>query len=340
MVSSDVPVISIDYEFDITTRQALAAALAEPKLNPYTGYEAFLGAVRELIAAGRVPESFVSFCRRARERNLVQHPFLFLKGCPIDEELPVFDFDEPVKSKYERKKTFVGESFLVLFANLMGMPAIGYKNVNGGDIVHDIYPQKSLYETQSQKTLKQIGFHKDLANHFVRPDFVNILSMRSCADNEIFTTFVRNQDVIDYVGKDVAAVLREPKFYTPYDDLSVHGDVNQELGRAKMHPVLQGEADLVYFENRTIAESAEGQAAIAKVNAALHKLKARVLMCPGDFVSCANNSSLHGKDVGVIRDAYQQKIRWSIKTVNVGSLEPHRRHFQHYVAGSYAIVDG
>ncbi len=341
MLSSDIPVVSVDYVFEPELGRQLAAELTRPNVNPYTHYPAFFAHVRELIDTKRVPESFVSFCRQARERNLVQRPFLFIKGCPIDEELPVFDFDEPVKSKYALKKTFVGEGFLVLFANLMGTPAIGYKNVNGGDIVHDIYPQKSLYETQSQKTLKQIGFHKDLANHFVRPDFVNILAMRSSEQNEIFTTFVRCQDVVKFLGKSVAAVLREPIFYTPYDDLSVHGDKGQELGRAKMHPVLQGEADLVYFENRTIAETEEGRAALEKVNVALHKLKARVLMQPGDFVSCANNFSLHGKDVGVIRDPYQQKIRWSIKTVNVASLEPHRRHFKQYEAQySYAVVDG
>lgn len=334
------PAVQVDYRFTDEDKQRLVEAFFTITPNPYTEYPAFLRAIRALIEGRRVPEGFVEMCRAARTRDLVDHPFHFLENCPIDQDVPVFDFERPVQSKYELKKTFIGECFLILYAELLGMPAIGYKNVNTGDIIQDIYPQKALYNTQSQKTLAPIGFHKDLANHFVRPDFVNILGMRSHTDNEILTTFVRNRDLIHHIGPDTQRVLREPNFYTPYDDLSTYGDKEGRLGSAAMHPVLQGDVDLVYFENRTITDTDEGTRAIAKLKDALHALKTRVLMKPGDFVSCANHTSLHGKDVDVIRDSYQQKIRWSIKTVNLSNLERHRQHFKVYVPGEYAIVDG
>ncbi len=242
----------------------------------------------------------------------------------------------PVESKYELKKTFIGEAFLVLYSELLGTPAIGYKNVNAGDIVHDIFPKEELYHTQSQKTLAPIGFHMDLANHFVRPDHVNILAMRSCPGNEIYTTFVRNLDLHDELNA-ITDLLRRPDYYTPFDDLSTYGDKANELGEAAPHPILLGDHDFVYFEGRTRGADADGQRATAALDTALHRRKRSVLMRPGDFVSIANNYSLHGKDVETIRDPYQQKIRWSIKTVNVDALA---KHAAHYVPGHYGLVNG
>lgn len=334
------PAIQTDFSFTPDEKQQFKEALSSIPANPYTQYPAFLKGVRQLLAEGRIPQRFVDMCKAARGRDLIAHPFHFVTNCPIDEGVPPFDFEQPVKSKYELKKTFIAEGFLLTYADLMGQPAIGYKNVNAGDILQDIYPMKELYKSQSQKTLLPIGFHKDLANHFVRPDFVNILGMRSFEGNEILTTFVRNRDLIDFLGPDLERVLREPNFYTPYDDLSTHSDKDAKLGRAANHPVIQGEADFVYFENRTVAYSDEGARAVEKVNEGLHSLKSRILMRPGDFVSCSNNTGLHGKDVETIKDPYQQKIRWSIKTVNVLDMEKHRQHFKEYVPGEYAIVNG
>jgi len=325
-----------DFCFDDRDREALLQELEKITINPYREYPAFLEAIRHLIARADGPPLFYKECARARHASKLDHPFHFLRNSPIDRELPIFDMKTPVESKYELKKTFIGEAFLILYSELLGTPAIGYKNVNSGDIVHDIYPKEELYNTQSQKTLAPIGFHKDLANHFVRPDHVNILSMRSYPGNEIFTTFVRNLDLLDEL-RAITDLLRRPDYYTPYDDLSTYGDKANELGQAKPHAILLGDHDFVYFEGRTRGADDEGNHATAALDAALHRRKTSVLMRPGDFVSIANNHSLHGKDVETIRDPHQQKIRWSIKTVNVDSLA---KHTAHYVPGHYGLVNG
>lgn len=77
----------------------------------------------------------------------------------------------------------------------MKQEPIGYTNVNDGDIFQDIHPKRDLVNSQSQKALKPIFFHKDLANHFVRPDWVNILGLRASTENEVYTSFARNKDV-------------------------------------------------------------------------------------------------------------------------------------------------
>jgi L-asparagine oxygenase len=72
---------------------------------------------------------------------------------------------------------------------------VGYVNVNDGDVFQDIYPKESMASSQSQKALKEIHFHKDLANHFVRPDQVYMVGMRSHRRNAVYTSFVRNSDI-------------------------------------------------------------------------------------------------------------------------------------------------
>jgi hypothetical protein len=103
----------------------------------------------------------------------------------------------------------------------MGQQPIGYINVNNGDIFQDIHPMRSLMETQSQKASKTIYFHKDLANHFVRPDWVNILGLRASPENDIYTSFVRNKDLIEALDPIILDRLRREEFNTPYDDLTL-----------------------------------------------------------------------------------------------------------------------
>jgi len=117
----------------------------------------------------------------------------------------------------------------------------------------------------------------------------------------------------------------------------VAGDQNNALGRADMHPVLIDETDFAFFERRTVSSLPRGRMAVNALTNALHALKESVLMAPGDFVGIANNHSLHGKDVVAIRDTVQQRIRWSMKTVNASDLKVHKNHF---IPGQYGVVNG
>ncbi len=240
--------------------------------------------------------------------------------------------------KRNRKLTYVAEGFLLIYARLAGQEPIGYINVNDGDIFQDIHPMKSLMDTQSQKASKSIYFHKDLANHFVRPDWVNILGLRGSTENEIYTSFVRNKDLIEYLDPQVVKQLRKPDFYTPFDDLTLASS-NKEQGRAPEHPVLGGAEsyDIRFFENRTIGINKKAQEAIAEVVRALHILKKPLLILKGDFIGSANNECIHNKDVVHIGNEKAVYNRWLMKTVNVKSLDAHKTHMRN---GEIRIVDG
>lgn len=329
--------LQVDYKFNEFENEILTDKFLSVKSNPYQSYSSFRDEIQAMLTDSEIVpivEKLVGF----NNRNWKKEPFLFLQNCPYDKDVPIFDHESPVKSKREVKTTFVGEAFLQFYALVMGAPAIGYINVNDGDVFQDIYPMKSLADTQSQKALVALGFHKDLANHFVRPDFVNMLSMRSYIGNQIYTTFVKNTDIISNMIPEEIELMKREEFYTPFDDLSTYGN-KVELGRAKNHAILlnEDELDLAYFENRTEGLTDEAQKVVDKIKRLLHELKAPHLMLPGEFISVSNNHCLHGKDVGEITDIEQQKSRWIMKTVNVWELG---KHSEHFIDGTDCIVNG
>lgn len=328
--------LAVDFVFTDTERERLTDRLLEVEPNPYREYEAFDAAIAELLDSDVVSPRLREFAEEVKEWDRVERPFVLMRNCPIDREVPVFDYESPVESKHELKETFIAEGYLSLYAQMVGTPPVGYNNVNDGDVFQDIYPKASMKDSQSQKALGEIRFHKDLANHFVRPDYVNMLSMRADPRNRVYTCFVANRQAIAELSPETVEALRETEFHTPYDDLTV-AKTNTVLGEAPPHPVLSDEVDLRFFEGRTVGQTERAERAIAELTETLHALKARVLLMPGDFLSEHNNYSIHCKEIAEVHDAETLKTRWIIKTVNVDELEPHQEHF---LADRYAIVDG
>jgi hypothetical protein len=330
--------LTVDFRFNPQQSVRLQRVLMTIDANPYTRYEAFDEQVSAISRSADIPRAFLDRCEARRSGDTYEHPYVVLRNCPVDPELPYLDFNEPVHDKRARKTTYVSEAFLLLYAKLMGQEPIGYANVNDGDIFQDIHPKKSLAESQSQKALKPIFFHKDLANHFVRPDWVNILGLRTSPRNEIYTSFVRNKDLLAELGNDICATLRRHEFHTPYDDLTLH-DSKVELGEAENHPVLGGATptDLRFFENRTRGLTPQAEVAVRALITALHKLKKRVLILPGDLVGAANNDCLHNKDVANVGEPEALRNRWLMKTVNVRCLGQHAGHF---LRGRPRVVNG
>lgn len=310
-------------------RDTLREALLSVDANPYRHYPGFRHQVGRVAGSDAVPATLREYADYRRALSPVEHPVGYLANAPVDRDVPIFDYDEPVVSKHALKKTFVAEAFLALYAELVGTPGIGYLNVNDGDVFQDIYPKRAMADTQSQKALRQIRFHKDLANHFVRPDYVYMLGMRSSADNIVLTTFAGNREVLAVLDADQLEIARQARFTTPFDDLTIAGG-NVEVGAAAAHPLLVGDFDLRLFEDRTVGLDDEAEALLADVVARVHAVKRGINVGPGDFVITCNNHCVHAKELVHVADEEALRTRWIIKTVNVDALAPH----------SSAMVDG
>lgn len=325
-----------NFVFSDAERKSLTKALNDLTMSPYSSYETFMDNVRLLNADPRVPSRFVEFCAESMERDVAGSPIVIIGNTPIDDHLPVFDSEDPVRSKYQLKHTFVAEGYLAFYALLTGTELIAHKSVNGGDFFHDIYPKKSMYETQSQKTLETLRFHRDFTNHFVSPDFVVTLTLRDTPENEVYSTFAVNTDVIRWLPDSTRRCLMEEQFYTPYDDVSMR-DMGSVLGRAKNHAAVIGDSEIKVFEGRTMGLTPEAQAALDTLIEGLHANKLLHIGRPGDCVSFSNMHVIHGREVRQLRDIDSLSRRWLIKTHNVYSLQGFSEYF---LPEQYGVVNG
>jgi L-asparagine oxygenase len=329
--------VQIAFVFEDREKNNIISSLLEINVNPYTEYKAFSAAVNDLATSGVMPKRFANFCESRKEIDLFDNPYVLMENCPLDPVIPYLDFDEPVLDKRANKKTFVAEGFLQLYSVLMDQIPIGYISINDGDVFHDIHPKRDLAEAQSQKALNALNFHKDLGNHHVRPEWVNIMGIRNNRKNEIFTCFVSNKDLLAALDKDTKLVLREEEYLTPYSEVLTLASNSPAVGEAPKHTILGGDTEyhIRFFEKRTIGLTDRANAAVKKLTETLHKLKEPVFVDAGTFIGSANNECMHNKEVRNVADPEDAKNRWLMKTLSVASLDAHE---QHMMAGSQHIV--
>jgi L-asparagine oxygenase len=310
--------LPVDYILSDIERDRLGVELARVTLSPYKFYEPFRRQVRALIQDQRIPDGLVNLCREVAHRDRDERPTVVIRNAPIDIDLPILDYDAPLESKYQRKKTFVAEAFLEMFAGLIGSPAFGRVEIHNGDLFHDIHPMRSRAQTQSLKGLLGQPFHKDMANQAVVPDEVLMLGLRSDPANEVYTSFVRNVDVLDLLDAAERQLLRQPVFQTAADD------ADDEPPR---HAVLSGRAMFRFIEGRTRSVQPDADELALKVRKLTHHCRKRVLLAPGDFVCVYNNHALHAREVVNVRDEETYQQRWIMKTINLDDIESYRTSF-------------
>lgn len=329
--------VAVDYEFSDLERRSLHDVLLPARHNPYAEYDAFTAEIEAVIRDGRVPGVLLDIARYARQRDSYAKPFVRLRNCPIDEQRPVFDFVRPVASKYELKKTYVAEGFLTLFSVLMRTPIMRYALMNNGDAYHDIFPMEELSGSLSQKSLISLGHHQDFPIHFARPRWVSMLAIRNPEANDVYSTFVRNLDILETLDAECLEALSRNDFHTPYDDVTKHGDKKNSLNNdGDWRPIREGNM-LVYYEGRTRARTQAGEAALKALDAAIARFTQRVKLDDGEFISFDNETTLHGRDVATIRNAAAHKTRWLMKAHTVPSLAPYADRF---IVGRPGVVNG
>ncbi|MCZ9346924.1 hypothetical protein NGM37_55415 [Streptomyces sp. TRM76130] len=329
----------IDYDFVFTDaeRDALREVLTDVATRPYSDFDTYMADISGLRKNHRLGSRFTDFCEMSMLRDFSGSPLVVIGNAPIDLDLPRFGSADPVHEKYQLKKTFVAEGFLAAYAVLTGTEIIGHLSVNGGDFFHDIYPKESMFDTQSQKTLGTLKFHRDFANHFVSPDFVNTLTLRDTPTNEVYSTFTVTLHALEELSDSDRAVLAEPRFHTPFDDVSTREGNILHNRRAQNHAIINGDEGARVFEDRTRGLDEEAQQVLDRFVAALHSRKQMRVSRPGDSVTSSNRHVIHGREVRAIHDLEGLKQRWLLKTHNVYT----RKAFEEFFLGDrYGVVNG
>jgi hypothetical protein len=303
--------------------------------NPYDDYEAFSDAVGDLIDRKEVPAFFADVCAEITgERESGKSDAHVLRNVPIDDEIPVFDQEDPVAEKYLKKKTFIGEALLELFGQLTGTPLLAYETRNNGDFFHDVYAVNKYSGTQTQKTDSELFFHNDRTAHPVRADFLALLGMR-CSDDLIFTGFIDGRNLQAYLDEETQAVLRQPLFVTPFDRYSRDSNTKQTI--SENHAILENDHSFRYYDTRTKAAPdspvAAKDALLALKNAIVKSKKERHLIKTRDLFVLANQDGLHSRDMVEINDPEAARKRWLLKTYAFRDAAAAARHDHRWMDG-------
>ncbi|WP_262705609.1 MULTISPECIES: taurine catabolism dioxygenase TauD [Streptomyces] len=300
-----------------TERRRLHSVLASVTKNPYEEYGPFARTVRDLVDRDEVPAFFREVCAAIRrERTAGTAQAHVLRNCPLDEEIPVLDLDDPVADKYRKKRTFIGETFLELFGLLMGTPLLSYATRFNGDFFIDVIAINRYSGMQTGFSDSELVFHNERTAHAVRADYISLLGMRCPEGDYIYTGFVDGRDLLAELGEEEQRTLRRPYFYTPFDVLS--RDNNGDLTVSGAHAILENHHSFRYLDTCTTVlpgAPTEAKDALLSLKDALVKAdKQRHRILRGDLFSFANQDGLHSRDKMEINDPERARQRWLLKT--------------------------
>jgi hypothetical protein len=329
------------FEFSNDEKGELFDVLRSIKESPYLDYTGFHNRIKSLIADQEIPQFFINVCEKVRsERRSKKSYSHLLRNVPLDEHIPMFDQDDPVHDKYEKKKSFVGEAFLELFAQLTDSPLLAYQTRNNGDFFHDVYAHKKYSQTQTQKTDGELFFHNDRTAHPVRADYLSLLGMRCCESNRIYTGYLDGRILLDHLTEEQQATLRKRLFVTPYDEYS--RDSNKQQVISDSHAILENEHSFRYYDTRTTyapgAPNEAIDALLALKNAIVKANKERVQILTGDLFSFANQDALHNRELIEVNDPELALKRWLLKTYSFRDQHSLQRYTDYFTREQPGLV--
>ena len=204
----------------------------------------------------------------------------------------------------------------------MDFPLLGYTTRNNGDFFHDVYSHQKYTETQTQKTDKELYFHNDRTAHEVRADYLLLLGMRCAEENEVVTSYISGIDILNFLTTEEKAILREPYFYTPFDEYS--RDSNDSQIDSEPHCILLNDHSFRYYDTRTKPmenSSVEARDAFISLKDAITRSKKlTVKIQTGELFCFPNLDGLHSRELRIVRDEELAKERYLLKSYNFKDL--------------------
>lgn len=328
------------YVLALAERNRLHEILAGVDEHPYRDYPAFSAAVAELIERGSVPAFFVDVAARIRAEREGGGPAIHLVGnCPIDEDLPELDHEDPVEDKHAKKTTFVGEALLELFAQLAGNPLLAYAR-NRRSFFTDVVAIKRYSGMLTGYSDSELFFHNDRTAHPVRADYTSLLGLRCPDDELIYTGYIDGRSLLVHLTEEEQRILRMRHFVTAFDVFS--RDHNEDLTTSDPHPILENDHSFRYLDTMTtVAPDAPPEAKdalIALMNAVTRADRVRHRMRTRDLLVFANQDGLHSREKVEITDPDSARTRWLLKTYAFRDEKTAEGHADRWLDGVRGLV--
>lgn len=317
------------YEFSHDDKSCLEKILSKNTINPYTQYQSFKDYIATFISEGSVPQSLVLACRKIVEERTHNGVHVhILKNCPIDSDLPELDLDNPVRNKYEAKKTFIGEGFLEIMSQLQGTPLFSYQKRNNGDYFTDLVSFNKFRGKKTGFTDGDLIYHSDRSYHTVRADYVSLLGLRVNESELIYTNYMDVKDLKEHLDSQTINLLSQEIFLTDVDDLSREN--NQDWESSTRHAIFIDDDKIRYQDTFTRSENPddiESIRALLKLKNAMSKAKKlRHQVKKGELLIFGNQTGIHNREWIDVINAEEGRKRWLLKTYSFSNEKKSREY--------------
>lgn len=313
--------------------------LSENPYNPYKDYVLFKEYISDNLDLIKNNIIF-QFCNDIKRDQVNDINFHVIKNCPLDVNKIKLSLDNSLEDKYKRKKTFISEGFLTLISIVTEKPILAYTTRNNGDMFNDVIGEKKYANTQTQKSNGELYYHNDRTAHSVRADYLSLLGVNCNDDDLIITVYVHGADIINELDDSVINLLKQPYYYTPFDDLSRSSNKNQVV--SNHHRIIMDDGSIRYYDTRTtFIEDCPKEAIVALLkfkDAILKTKKSYYQLKEGDLLMLANVKGLHSRiQLNVSND--KDNDRWLLKTYNFESISKMQSYASHYAEVDGLVVD-
>jgi len=288
-------------------RIALTKQLSTIISNPYSQYYEFKDEVKDLKQT--LPDFIHQLCDSIVNDRKIDERAHFIRNCPIDINVEKFDPTNPSVDKYQKKKTFIGETFLQVFAELTGTPIFRY--TTDSNFFKDVYGLIQSNPLSNEICLQKLVWHNDATYNKIMPDYITLLGMRAYKENKVYTSLIDSREIMMHLDQETQRNLRRNYYATPAKNCAFDSNSIEE------HPILI-ESKLRYCSSVTqcAPESpVEAKDALIALETAIMKSSIkRFIIGDRDLLNIPNKHYLHNREAIQVNNIEEAYHRWLLKT--------------------------
>ncbi|MEU7282844.1 TauD/TfdA family dioxygenase [Streptomyces sp. NPDC045431] len=188
---------------------------------------------------------------------------------------------------------------------------IGYEDEKSGALVHDVYPVASDAAKPLNSGSSLFDFHTENVHHPVRPSHLGLLCLRPDHDRRAATMVASVREAEPLLSAADRAMLRTDRYRSRFPLSFTRGLGEDERPVTDPHPVLTDGptgTNVRFNMHNTFGTDAEAQAALERLNAAMHTVHRAVRADRGELLLVDNRIVVHGRSDFTPR--YDGNDRW------------------------------
>ncbi|MFG3202934.1 TauD/TfdA family dioxygenase [Streptomyces sp. NPDC048192] len=258
--------------------------------------------------AGRLPARLRAGVESFRDTP-PDHGLLVVRGLPVGD-IPATPAAYGANVLGERHASSL---LVALVAHPLG-GLIGYEDEKSGALVHDVYPVAGDAAKPLNSGSTLFDFHTENVHHPVRPSHLGLLCLRPDHDRQAATLVASVREAEPLLTDADRELLRTDRYRSRFPLSFTRGLAEDERPVTAPHPVLMdGPAGApgtrVRFNmHNTFGTDPEAQAALERLNRAMHTVHRAVRAERGDLLLVDNRMVVHGRSDFTPR--YDGNDRW------------------------------